>query len=691
MNQNAVFLTGATVWAWHPARKEHEAGYTLFRRVVHCVCEDEYHVAVSADNRFNFYLDGQLLGRGPVRSNLEHYFYDEYSGTLAPGTHIFAAEVVVWGDAWRHSAAPWAEIHVGGGFLVAGYAGDERLELPSGWLASIDVGRRALSWKETWQGKSMIPAPPMDEVDFNHFDVAWATSSKPAGQWEPLVSLGRAVFRNEYQTDPPTPWILEARQIRQMTQTFTPFTTLLSPNENFRLVDGRLCGSCSAGKHRLLLDIGRNQTSMICFSGQGGRGTCRIAYAETLFDEKGFRTKSLPGSIGELGYADRLIMPDTGTDWRYRSFWYRTGRFIELELDLDAPLYNLELEIEFVTYPFGDWKEFHAPDDPMLERIYEVACHTVQCCAHEHFEDCPYYEQLQYAGDTRIQALISYAATENDSLGRQALLAFAHSQLSCGLTQSRFPSTFRQIIPGFSLIWALMVHDHFQLFGDSELVRELLPGMERMLDAFERNRLDNGLIGSLEGWHFTDWTRDWPAGASDRGNNVPETILNLFYTEACRRIAEMKNQLGLDGAELLRRAETTLKAVKTHCFDQARNRYRDVPGQDWFSVHVNVLAVLFGALPEADRALFLREILFDSKLTQATLYFEFYILSALQRYGTPLELRQRLKLWEKMLDMGFTTFPEIPSLSLRSECHAWSSSPAWFLLGGETVKSIHQY
>ena len=42
-----------------------------------------------------------------------------------------------------------------------------------------------------------------------------------------------------------------------------------------------------------------------------------------------------------------------------------------------------------------------------LSKILEVGWRTARLCAHETYMDCPYYEQLQYAGDTRIQALVS--------------------------------------------------------------------------------------------------------------------------------------------------------------------------------------------------------------------------------------------------------------------------------------------
>ena len=65
------------VWAWHPARAGHEAGYTLFRKTVSLSSPAHFHLALSADNRYSFYLDGKLLGRGPLRGDLDHYFYEE--------------------------------------------------------------------------------------------------------------------------------------------------------------------------------------------------------------------------------------------------------------------------------------------------------------------------------------------------------------------------------------------------------------------------------------------------------------------------------------------------------------------------------------------------------------------------------------------------------------------------------------
>ncbi|MBE6394678.1 MAG: hypothetical protein E7044_11575 [Lentisphaerae bacterium] len=680
MNCNKELLFSRPCWAWHPDRAEHEAGYTLFRKTVYLTGNAQFHLALSADNRYTFYLDGKVMGRGPLRGDLSNYFYEEYQGKLSPGKHIFAVEVVVWSEAWRWSAAPWAEMHAGGGLMTAGYVGNERMELPEGWLCSVDYGRRPSPWKENWKGSARIPAPPMDRIDFSLHCFDWYSSEYPEGEWINPAVLGNAEFKNTYQTDPDTPWNLTKRTLKPMAEYFLPVAKILAGPENISLIDGRLKGNISAGKTIVLLDLGRNQTFMVKFSGDGGKGFCRMAYSETLFDDQKHKVHNYPGTVGEYGYADLLHF--SGDPWRYDSFWYRTGRFIELELELTEPLTEILLELAFITYPLGPYREFHAPDDPVLEKIYQTACHTLSCCSHEHFEDCPYYEQLQYAGDSRGEALVSYAVSGKDDLGRHALRSIAASQFSGGLTQSRYPSVFKQVIPGYSLIWALMLHDHYVFFNDADIVRELLPNVAAMLDAFERVRLPDGLIGSLPGWHYTDWVSDWPSGCSDRGENVPETILNLFYAEACKRTAELAWETGGQelAAQLRQRAERTIDAVNALCFDSASNRYMDAPGHpDWLSLHANTLAVLTGAVPEEKRAGFLREICADTRLKQMTLYFSFYLLSAIMKYGTPEELRAHYAPWEEMLACGSTTFPEKPG-PCRSECHAWSCAPAYFLL-----------
>ena len=73
--------------------------------------------------------------------------------------------------------------------------------------------------------------------------------------------------------------------------------------------------------------------------------------------------------------------------------------------------------------------------------------------------DCPFFEQMQYVGDTRVQGLISLYMSGDDRLLRNAIKQFDDSRISDGLTYSRYPSNVPQFIPPFSLLWINIVHD----------------------------------------------------------------------------------------------------------------------------------------------------------------------------------------------------------------------------------------
>ena len=667
-------------WCWHPDQKVQEAGYTLFRRSFSCSQECSMQLAVSADNRYNLYLDGQLLGRGPCRSDLQHYCYEQYQTEVAAGTHILAIEVVVWRGGWRNSAAPWGEIHSGGGLVVDGWCGPERLDTPSNWRCHTDPGRMPLDWGQAWAAQIMTPIPPMDQIDFRAHDSDWADLNYDDSAWSYPVVIGQVCLRDSTRTDPSTPWLLESRKIGPLSSRFSAIAAIIEPGgAELTLSAGKVSGIIPAGAHRILLDIGQNQTSIVHFSGIGGQGKCRLAYAESLAHSGDNSNRLL---IGENGYADLIIFAQKA--WQYESFWYRTGRFVELDFELEEALELSNFSLDFFAYDFKLEADFNAPGVPWLESIWNVAWHTARCCAHEHYEDCPYYEQMQYAGDTRVQALISYAATGDGRLGRQALRHFDRSRLSSGITQSRYPNTFTQVIPEFSLIWILMVADYYRYFGDKEIISEHVNGIHDVLEYFEQRRNDDGLIGAVGHWNFTDWALNWPDGKIDRGTGEPETIINLFYAEASRAASQLFREICLpEKAEVFEiRRTLTINAVNALCFDPLRNVYRDVPFRDWFSCHTNALAIIADAASPEICTEIGNALVSNTSLTQGTLYFDFYVLEALKKCNLADGFIKKLTPWRQMLRYGFTTFPECPSLDTRSECHAWSASPVYEFITG---------
>lgn len=93
--------------------------------------------------------------------------------------------------------------------------------------------------------------------------------------------------------------------------------------------------------------------------------------------------------------------------------------------------------------------------------------------------DCPYYEQVQYIGDTRITALLSYVLCNDDKLACEAIDAFDRSRLINGLTQGGYPIRNVHVLPPFSLIYIVMLNDFLMWRGDIAFVQENLPVLMR--------------------------------------------------------------------------------------------------------------------------------------------------------------------------------------------------------------------
>lgn len=663
---------------WCNARTESDAEYTLFRRSFTLSASADLNLSVSADCRYNLYLDGKFLGRGPVRGDLEHYRFETYSQTLPAGNHVLAAEVLCWRD---RQLVPWSEVHYAPAFYVSGSCGEIELSTPSQWRCTADRSRRSLQWEEATELKVTIPAPPMEAFAVSRAPSGWREISFDDGSWHAPRQLARPCFADRITTDPPCRWKFSSGQQPQMiAESIDGWRVLAADNAEVLCAKGALAVRFLPGRGRVLLDLGKYYTHSLVLKGEGGSGLCRIVYAETLRTEDGTKTVRNPfpgGRIGPYGYGDQIELADA--PFEFRPFWYRSGRYVELQLDTAHVFKIHSLRFSFVHFPLE--LRVAPPDDPMQRRIFDTAWHTALCCAHEHYEDCPYYEQMQYVGDTRIQALISYIGAGERRLGRQAIRQFDHSRLASGLTMSRYPTNFRQIIPQFSLFWVLMIEDYHRFFPEDAIVREHWNGICDVMNYMENRSEASGLIGPVGNWNFSDWADEWPMGKSDRGENLPETLLNLIYADCCRAVAAFAGELGMPAAaDYTTRGRRVLAAVNRYCFDTASGLYTDVPGKPYYSQHTNIWAILAGAAAPERRNVLADAIMHDEKLSQCTLYFSFYLLEMLRRLDRYDDFCIMLKRWNRFLDNGFTTFPECPSLDTRSDCHAWSAGPFYQML-----------
>ena len=453
-------------------------------------------------------------------------------------------------------------------------------------------------------------------------------------------------------------------------------------------------------KRRIILDLEQYVCAYPELHLQGGRdASVRVHWQEALFgpndakgnrDEiEGKRFKSI-WSDGD-GVGDRFIAG--GGDEHYSTLWWEAGRYVEIAVVTeDAPLTIASLAFREDRYPYEDASEF-ASSDPRLARVKGLGFRTLQMCAHETTMDCPFYEQLQYVGDTRLQCLVAYVAQDDDRLARQALLAFDRSRGPDGLTRSRYPSRIRQTIPTFSLWWIAMVHDFALWRGDLAFVRGLMPGVRAVLDAYRRNVDADGVYHALDGWNFVDWVPGWRDGAPVGAHWGVSGVLNLHLALAARLAAELEGWMG--EAELAARHrglhDRVLAAAERRFWSSERGLYADDPEHAHWSEHAQCLALLAGA-PHGEAAV--RRTLVpltlpgergpenshsgEAMLARTTVYFDHYLFEALGAIGRADAILGRMGLWYGLLDEGLRTVVEMPEPT-RSDCHAWGAHPIYHL------------
>jgi hypothetical protein len=317
-----------------------------------------------------------------------------------------------------------------------------------------------------------------------------------------------------------------------------------------------------------------------------------------------------------------------------------------------------------------------AADDARLIAIVPIMLRALQMCAHETYMDCPYYEQLMYAGDTRLEVLITYAITRDDRLPRKALRMFDASRLPRGLTQSRYPSHVTQIIPPFSLWWVAMVYDYAAWRDDLPFVRGLMPGVREVLDRFQLLRNADGLVEAPHGWNFMDWAPEWRSGVPPDGELGVSGVINWQLALVLTFGAQLEEWLG--EAELAARARRTAadlaRQITARFWDAERGLFADDLAHANFSEHSQCLAILSGLLDAEHRAAVAHGLLHDPDLVRATIYFSHYLFEAYTALGRGDALLARLQPWLELPAQGFKTTFEMPEPS-RSDCHAWGAHP----------------
>lgn len=692
-------------------------------------------VRVTCDGRYQLFVNGLRVGRGPVRSSPMTQKYDRYD--LAPelraGANVVAAIVHSYGvdTAWYETAqGMWQPTFGDGGWWLEGEDAaaalstgpDWRILRSDAWTERTARVNASLGFIEVLDGRRLPPGwsePGFDDADWPRARILHLDGGGPD---QPFGGLDVEPF--PILLPNPLPPLVEAPR-RPGPPRLTRAVALRPdlPVHQQLYQEPFAAGTAGAeplGEHglRVRTEPGHGTTLLFRFDrlltgypfvelvAQGGEEV-DIAVAECLpgeyEDEIGPEPRIVPRPVlGHDAHVARYVC--RAGRQRFERFEWSAVRWIQITVRYaDDGLDLADHGCVLTHYPTSDGGAFRS-DNAFLTSLWATGRDTLRLCMHDGWEDCPSREQRQWLGDVTVEHLAGQAAfgRSADALTAKYLLDVADSQRPDGLTQMFAPGDHRRdalLIPDWTLQWVLTAGDYLRYTGDLATVEAIFPAIERALQWFERLRTSSGLVADLPYWHFMDW-----AAVGRKGEAA---TLNAQLAGACATAARIADALGYArGAAKYRTRIAEIQAALERHWDAERGVYVDMVDPATgardrrVSQHANAAMILWGGAPPARWPAMVARITDPARLTftaappiapegapldlddgvvLANTFYSHFVYAALAEAGRlDLALQGMRERYGPMLDRGADTLWESfdPTASL---CHGFSASPTHHL------------
>lgn len=655
-------------------------------------------VRIAADTRYELWAGHILVGKGPAPSAKGITSYDEYDNVLLVGYPNCEIRVIV-----NYVGVPMFFYHRNrGGLLFELTMTNSDKESPT-----------PVNSDATWQVASQSPYDPSSprwsvqqgfaeyrdlrqgtgSHPFKYVPDEWrmATVIEPAygGIWPKIQDRGISLSR----LDNVAPSALlgygncvspenENVALRLQNEELLPLTSgSVSINAN----QNKITIQPDDKNIWLLFDMGREVSGYPWFlfsTDDGGNSDVTVDFG---YDEA-FRPGETPSGLkhsaaeARASYADQLKFSGSGD---FSPFAPRAFRYLRLAIrGLDSQLKVEFFGVNEISYPVEHPGSFSC-SDARLDRLWEIGWRTLQLCIEDRFMDCPLRERAQWMGDARVQAIGARYCFGDSLLHKRFLRQTALSQYPDGKIDPVGPGEWDAFEPnrpiaGFVAIYILSVYDYYLMTADGDLVKEVMPAVQKALGWLGSfGASEGGLLTNVTGWNFTDWAPGL-SNASE-GINAPVNLFYLLPLRAASRLAEAAGDTAT-ASSTSTRADMIARAFDSLFWNSLRGAYVDnvIKGEQSTisSQHTNTLALLCEIGAETRRRSIAERIMEDETLTQiGSPYFSFYLVHALAKIGWHQDALDYIRdKWGEMMDAGATTFWEHWDGS-ESRCHAWSIAP----------------
>jgi hypothetical protein len=668
---------------------------------------------VAAESTYRLWVNGQVIGAGPVRGSRTVTCYDAYDigpALRVDGENWLATEVacpaVATFKAAPVRAAVMAQVESADGSILAGsdatwqatVAPDHRADVPlytvqQGFTEWRNLPAEPPGWRvgkgATWPAAVVVaPAEGLGGKRLLARDVPPLRETMVAPVAMPLV----ATVPPAPAEPPPADGQAVPNVAQPMSQEAHVPADLTLPAGGGPLV---LPPAPGGGGVAIVLDFGRTLTGggfQIDLDAPPGT-VLDVGYGEHLI---GGRVRTfIPNNQGNYSFADRFVLG--------------SGRVI-VEPTHERGFRVLQVVARGHAAPVTLWscqatdRRHPAPpvatfecSDPTLNLVWGACVATIGACATDTFVDCPWREAAFWVNDLLVEQATWLRITGDAALPARCLRLAATERSGEGLVMGVCPSPGGRSLafPATNFFMATMLAEHHAYTGDPTVVAEQIDALLRVFDAARGWEDAGGLIVVSPGvWNFVEWSYTFNAGGPrDLGSGRATAVLNWFYATGLRTTADLLLMLGRgdEAAGVAKRADAVAAAIDARLWSDALGAYAEWDGPDAPASQLpQAIALLSGLAPQHRREA-LAGAVTRGDLLAPELYLHHLVFRAMTATGQMSVALDRVRqhwgpivasgsptIWESNVhEHGAAAFGASGSL-----CHGFATGPIELFTGG---------
>ncbi len=311
-----------------------------------------------------------------------------------------------------------------------------------------------------------------------------------------------------------------------------------------------------------------------------------------------------------------------------------------------------------IAYPSRLIRARYCGGDEGMQKIYDAALETFAANAVDIYMDCPSRERAGWLCDSFFTARVEKVLTGGSRVERAFLENFLmpdrfgeETYLPKGMLPMCYPADTwdgNQYIPNWAMWYVLELEEYRARSGDEELIGQARERMYGLLSWFRGYENADGLLESLPGWVFVEWSR---ANELVQDVNFPTNMLYASMKEALGRLYGDAD-LMREASELRERIRALSRTGSGFYADNMQRRNGVLENTGICTEACQYYAFFCGvATPEQDAELWVRlRDEFGSVRTETGAYPEVAPANAFIGNYLRLELLQRYGETERMLE-----------------------------------------